>query len=273
MDRLARTAILVRVAPGLELRHGRPFARDGADAAVEFVVTLSRAASREVTVDYATRDGTATAGEDYTATRGTLAFAAGETEKTVEVPILDDALDEGEETFTLKLTGARGAAIDDGEATGTIANSDPLQKMWLSRFGRTVADHVTAAVSDRLSGPLTGAQVTVGGQSVDLAQKKDEAWLGQTLTSVARALGAAEAPGSEDDGWPGTGLGSRDSPVAAGTPARDITGRELLLGSAFHLAAEGDGGGPGLAAWGHVRVGGFDGRRRPTAGTCASTAM
>ena len=38
-----------------------------------------------------------------------------------------------------------------------------------------------------------------------------------------------------------------------------MTGRELLLGSAFHLAKEGDGGGPGLAAWGRVTVGGFDG--------------
>ena len=38
-----------------------------------------------------------------------------------------------------------------------------------------------------------------------------------------------------------------------------MTGRELLLGSAFHLAREGDGGRPGLAAWGRVTVGGFDG--------------
>ena len=45
----------------------------------------------------------------------------------MEVPILDDALDEGDETFTLKLTGAQGAAIADSEATGTIKNSDPLQ--------------------------------------------------------------------------------------------------------------------------------------------------
>ena len=39
---------------------------------------------------------------------------------------------------------------------------------------------------------------------------------------------------------------------------RSVSGRELLLGSAFHLAREGEAGGPGLAAWGHVRVGGFD---------------
>ena len=262
-------------------------AQEGADAAIEFAVTLSRAASGEVTVDYATRDGTATAGEDYTFTRGTLTFAAGDTEKTVEVPILDDALDEGSETFTLKLTGARGAAIDDGEATGTIRNSDPLQKMWLSRFGRTVADHVTAAVSDRLSGPLTGAQVTVGGQTVNLAEAGDDAFIGRTLTSIAQVMGAPSgpandpgsgpgqapgsmsgagpgsgSPGSGQTGaapWPGTGLGLSDAPAATSGPGSLPAGRDLLLGSAFHLAKEGDGGRPGLAAWGRVTVGGFDG--------------
>ena len=246
-----------------------------ADAAVEFAVSLSRAASGTVTVGYATRDGTAKAGEDFTFTRGTLTFAAGDLTKTVSVPLLDDAIDEGEETFTLKLMNAVGAAIGDGEATGTIENADPLQKMWLSRFGRTVADHVTSAVSDRLSKPLSGAQVTVGGQSVNLAAQEDHALLTQTLTSVARAMGAPSGPasGGEDDGfpesgpgqagtapWPGTGLGPRGSPTLdAGTPDRLPEGRELLLGSAFHLATDGDGSGPGLAAWGRVTVGGFDG--------------
>jgi len=233
-----------------------------ADDAIAFTVSLSRAAAGTVTVDYATRDATpvsAVAGEDYTFTRGTLTFAAGELEKTVSVPLLDDAIDEGEETFTLKLMNAVGAAIGDGEATGTIENSDPLQKMWLSRFGRTVADHVTGAVSDRLSGPLSGAQVTVGGQRVDLAAAKDEAWAGETMLSLARLLGAAEEPSPEGDGWPGTGFGSEDSGVGADASGRTLSGRELLLGSAFHLAREGEGGGPGLAAWGHVRVGGFDG--------------
>ena len=239
-------------------------ATEGADEAVEFAVTLSRAASGEVRVDYVTRDGTATAGEDYTFTRGTLTFAAGETEKTVAVPILDDVLDEGSETFTLKLRNAQGAAIADGEATGTIKNADPLQKMWLSRFGRTVAGHVTEAVSDRLSTPLRGAQVTVGGQSVDLARaQQDEAWLGETLTSLARAMGAPDGPEAGDDFGSATGAGglpALDSTPDSGSAAmRDISGREVLLGSAFHLAEEGDGTGPGLAAWGRVTVGGFDG--------------
>ena len=254
-------------------------AEEGRDETIDFTVTLAPASPAAVTVDYATADGSATAGEDYTAASGTLTFAPGETSKTVAVPVLDDAIDEGEETFTLALSAASGATIADAEAVGTIANSDPLQKMWLSRFGRTVASHVTDAVSDRLANPLTGAQVTVGGQRVDLAQTEDGgALLVQTLTAVARVLGASEGPEPGGDpgsgpgqagagGWPGTGLGVGQPPALNSAPAREISGRELLLGSAFHLAREGDGGGPGLAAWGRVTVGGFDGEAPAEKGT------
>lgn len=76
-------------------------AAEEAEATLEFAVTLSRAASETVTVDFATADGTAAAGWDYTAVEGTLTFAPGETGKTVSVEVLDDAHDEGEETLTL----------------------------------------------------------------------------------------------------------------------------------------------------------------------------
>ena len=255
---------------------------EGPDAEMAFAVRLDAAMPDAVTVDYATADGTAKAGEDYTAASGTLTFAAGEREKTVSVPVLDDALDEGSETFKLKLSNAQGARIADGEATGTIVNADPLQKMWLSRFGRTVADHVTAAVSDRLSGPLAGAQVTVGGQTVDLAETQDDAFLGRTLTSIAQIMGAPTGPAPANDpgsglsasepghagaeAWPGTGLGTAEPPASTSASGRLMTGRDLLLGSAFHLAREGDGATPGLAAWGRVTVGGFDGEAPADAG-------
>ena len=267
----------------LSVADGR--AREGVDPAVEFPVTLSRAVTHEVTVRYRTVDGTAREGEDYAFAGGRLVFAAGEVEKTVRVPVRDDALDEGEETFTLRLSNAQGAHIGDDEATGTITNADPLQKMWLSRFGRTVASHVTDAVSDRLANPLTGAQVTVGGQRIDFARTGDEAWLEQTLTSIARALGAANGPEPGGPGWgspgsdpgqvwagpgsvSGTGLGfGAEHRVPGSTAARNLPGRDLLLGSAFHLAREGKGGHPGLAAWGRVTVGGFDGEAPADDGT------
>ena len=140
-------------------------AKEGEDDAMDFAVTLSRAASGEVTVTYATRDGTAKKGKDYRPAKGTLSFAAGETAKTVEVAILDDAKDEGEETFRLVLKKATGAVIADGEATGTIENDDPMPAAWLARFGRTVAGQAVDAVTERLSGGGAN-QVTLGGQQV-----------------------------------------------------------------------------------------------------------
>ena len=147
-------------------------AEEGPNAELLFPITLSRAASGTVTVGYATSDGTATAGADYTATSGTLTFLAGETEKTVSVPVLDDILDDGGETLKLTLSDPTGARIRDAEALGTIGNSDPLPKAWLARFGRTVANHVVEAVRGRMSsaqGP--SRRVTLGG--ADLKEPPD----------------------------------------------------------------------------------------------------
>ena len=74
------------------------------DAAVDFAVTLSRAASGEVTVRYATRDGTAKKGKDYRRAKGALTFAAGETsEDGLGRPSSTTRMDEGAETFRLVL--------------------------------------------------------------------------------------------------------------------------------------------------------------------------
>ena len=250
-------------------------AEEGTDGAIDFTVALSRAGSETVTVDYTTADGTATAGQDYTATSGTLTFSPGETEKTVSVPLLDDAVDEGEETLTLRLSNAAGARIVDAEAAGTISNTDPVQKMWLSRFSRTAADHVVDAVSDRLSGPLSGTRVTLGGQSIDLARSDDGTALARAVTGIARVLGAQEV--SDRDGgvgrgaWTGGGFGRTwDYSREAGVSSPGMTGAELLTGSSFHVASGGNGSGsPEFAAWGRVSVGGFDGEAPDDRGTVA----
>ncbi len=156
-------------APGLSVADAE--VEEGAGATLAFAVTLSRAASGTVTVDYATSDGTATA--DYTQASGTLVFAAGETEKTVSVAVLDDAHDEGSETLTLTLSNASGAYIADGTATGAINNTDPMPQAWLARFARTVAEQVLEAVDTRLKasrrtgfeGFLAGRRIGVGAES------------------------------------------------------------------------------------------------------------
>ena len=126
---------------------------EGDAAALAFVVTLSRAAGGTVRVDYATSDGSAQAGADYTASNGTLTFQAGTTSQTIDVPVLDDAHDEGEETLTLRLSNASGGRLTDDEATGTIENHDPLPRALLARFGRTAAVHVVEHVEERLTAP------------------------------------------------------------------------------------------------------------------------
>jgi hypothetical protein len=91
-----------------------------------FTVTLAAAATSTVTVNFATSNGTATAGSDYVATNGTLSFAPGETVKTILVDVIGDTGYEANETFTVMLSGASAnARITAGSATGTITNDDP----------------------------------------------------------------------------------------------------------------------------------------------------
>ena len=92
--------------------------------AMHFVVRLEPASAREVTVDYATSDATATAGSDYTGVSGTLTFQAGTTTRTIAVSILPDSVAEEPETFTVDLREPRGARLSDTTATGTITESE-----------------------------------------------------------------------------------------------------------------------------------------------------
>ncbi|MDG4666483.1 Calx-beta domain-containing protein [Mycobacterium sp. 236(2023)] len=122
-----------------------------------FTVTLDKAATAPVSIAYATANGTAIAGTDYTATAGTLTFAAGVTSQQISVTILGDAAVEQNETFTLTLSNPSGLTIADGTATGTITNDDvaptpgnPSAAMvvndnWGSGFTATVT--VTAGTS------------------------------------------------------------------------------------------------------------------------------
>ena len=140
---------------------------EGFNAVVPFAVTLNRPALETVTVDYVTSDGTAVAGEDYTVASGTLTLAAGETEKTVSVAVLDDTHDERTETLSLTLSNASGASIEDGSATGTIRNSHAMPQAWLARFGRAVADQVMHAVEGcMMAARVPGTQRSVVGQRV-----------------------------------------------------------------------------------------------------------
>jgi len=91
---------------------------------MSFDVTLSSPATQTVSVSYATADGNATAGSDYTSANGTLTFKAGEKSKTINVSIVGDTAVEPDETFTVNLSNPVNATIAKGSATGTIQNDD-----------------------------------------------------------------------------------------------------------------------------------------------------
>ncbi len=110
------------------------------DGVARFAVSLSAPSALPVTLSYATLDGSARSGADYTAVAGTLSFAPGETARTLEVPVLDDLLHEPTESFSLVLSAASGAALVRDTATGTITDNDPMP-------GLSVAD-VTVSEGD-----------------------------------------------------------------------------------------------------------------------------
>ena len=99
-------------------------AQEAEGAVLEFSVTLSHPSSRTVTVSYVTADGTATAGDDYTAASGSLTFNAGDTSQTVEITVLTDSEDEGQETLTLTLSNPSQATLGDATGTGTIEDGE-----------------------------------------------------------------------------------------------------------------------------------------------------
>jgi choice-of-anchor B domain-containing protein len=82
-----------------------------------------------VSIDYATSDGTATAGSDYTPASGTLNWAAGDLgERTISVALVNDAQDEPNETFRITLSNPGGGVVLEGSPLidVTITNDDAV---------------------------------------------------------------------------------------------------------------------------------------------------
>ena len=121
-----------------------------------FAVTLDPAAPGAVSVDWATSDGTAKAGTDYTAASGTLVFAPGETSKTVRVAVLADEEAEGAETMVLTLSTAAGAGLADAKAKGTV--SDPAE---VAPAGPPPAVSIADATVDEGPGAVLAFAVTL----------------------------------------------------------------------------------------------------------------
>lgn len=98
--------------------------QDGTAFAV-FTIGLNKTSATPITLNYATADGSAVAGTDYTAVSGTLTFEPGSVSKTVQVPVTGDSVIEDDEKFYLNLSNASAnALISRDQATATILNDD-----------------------------------------------------------------------------------------------------------------------------------------------------
>ena len=241
----------------------------GGDTTITFEVTLTGTVTGTVTVEYATKDGTALARDalnpngDYLAASGTLTFTDPQRTQSVDVTIYADAFDEQQETFKLKLSNPSGATITDGEAIGTITNSGPLPRAWLVRFGRTVAGHVTEGIGDRLvQSDRVRPQATLAGVRLPFGEEALHASNEPGLRGQAGAFGR----GWTSDGTLGWGSdrsvsasGWGDAPIGS---ARALTSRDLLLGSSFVIHLGGGSGadaGMGWTVWGRGMATRFDG--------------
>ena len=118
--------------PGISIAPASAQEGDSGSSSMTFTVTLASPATEPVTVNYATSDGTAAAGQDYTAvSNGSVTIAAGNTTAEFSVSVTGDETDEPNETFKVTISlpsGATAAAITGGDtaaAAGTILDDDP----------------------------------------------------------------------------------------------------------------------------------------------------
>ncbi|HKW28451.1 MAG TPA: M36 family metallopeptidase, partial [Verrucomicrobiae bacterium] len=125
------TAVTTVEVPALSINDVSLLEGNAGPTNAVFTVNLTPAAVRPVSVNFATADGTATAGSDYVAANGTLNFAPGQTNQTINVVINGDTVGEADETFYVNLASPLNATLARGAGTGTILNDDVPPAVYL----------------------------------------------------------------------------------------------------------------------------------------------
>ena len=223
--------------PALSITDAVPVAEGGG---ATFMVSLSPASSELVTVAYATQDGTAVAGSDYTAASGTLQFDPGMTSHTIRVAVLNDTAVEPTETFAVELSDPVRATLADGTGVGTITDD--------------VEHRVERPIRTGL--PEVGRAIAFSAVTCRIDRKMSDT---RTWDNAGRLAGggfppAANFGGHAAFGGPGTTFGGStgafgDSPFptqASMTPGQQLGNLSFLMAS--QETAEGGGG--RVAAWG-----------------------
>src|SRR5438093_3965664 len=157
-------------------------------ASVTITVTRAGGAASGVTVDYATSNGTAAAGSDYTAKSGTLSFAAGVTSKTFAIPIVKDTLDESDETVNLTLSNPTGGATlgTPDTAVLTVIDNDSGGVLQFSSATYSVSEGVLSGKAvikvTRSGGGASGVTVNYSTSDGTATAGSDYAATSGTLT-------------------------------------------------------------------------------------------
>ncbi|MFL5840092.1 MAG: Calx-beta domain-containing protein [Thermoleophilaceae bacterium] len=179
------------------------------EGAGQATITVVRSGATNIpaSVDYSTSDNTATAGSDYTATNGTVNFAAGETQKTFNVAISDDASDEPNETVNLTLTS--GATTLATSQLSIVDNDAPTESVQFSNTNYSVNEaDGNATITVTLSHAL-GVQTTVdfassAGSAIDGSDYTGQTGTlifapGETEKTIQIAILNPSTPDPEDD--------------------------------------------------------------------------
>ena len=231
-------------------------ANEGAGA-IGFEVTLSSTAASAVTVQYLTSSGSAGSPGDYAHANGTLTIPAGNSSATISVSLVDDAVTEGSETFTVSLSNPGGATLGNSSAVGTITDNDGLPVVSIGdATGGESSSSMTFPVS--LSHPTTST-VTVRYATLDQSATGGSDYVatsgtatfepGQTVRNVSVSLvadgldeanetflvrlsdpenanlGDAEAVGTivDDDGTPSLSISGGSASESSGAIAFELT--------------------------------------------------
>lgn len=172
------------VPPNVTISGGTVTEGDAGTVTAVFTVSLSASVTRDVSVNYATEAGDATAGTDFIAASGSLVFSAGETSRTIDVQVVGDTEVETDETFRVRLTSATDATITTDSAVGTIENDDVATPPQISVSDVTVSEGDTGTTTARFT--VTLDVESADNVSVDYATSNGSASAG---TDYAQTVG------------------------------------------------------------------------------------
>ncbi len=172
---------------------------DSATSGLVFTVSLSAASGLPATVRFGSADGTAVAGSDFTASApdSQVTFEPGEISKTITVEVIGDTANEGDETFSVALSGATNATIADGIGTGTILNDDAGPVPTISIADVSVTEGQSGTTTASFSVTLSAAStqpVTVQYATSDGSATAAEDYAPVALTTLTFNPGETSKP-------------------------------------------------------------------------------